>query len=146
MPRPSVRLPLGTYREAEAEAAAAHPGWTVRVRPPLLAIPPIRFAHTSAAIDPQDAARLEDIAWAVRAWGAGGVDVTGYASTEAGGNLPLARTRAENVASRLRAMGLAVSVDAVYPAPDQPAIEHERGMAYFRRAELRLQPIAMAAE
>ncbi|MCB1909124.1 MAG: DUF389 domain-containing protein [Rhodocyclaceae bacterium] len=146
VPRAEVRLPLGTYRQAEAEAARAHPGWTVRVRPPLVAIPPVHFAHTSAHIDTASESRLDDVAWAVRAWGAVAVDVTGYASTEAGGNLPLARARAEGVAEILRTRGLEVATDAIYPAADQWQIEHEQGMAHFRRAELRVRPLTTAVE
>ncbi|MCB1894321.1 MAG: DUF389 domain-containing protein [Zoogloeaceae bacterium] len=146
VPRAGVRLPLATYRQAEAEAASAYPGWNVRVRPPLVAMPPVHFAHTSADIDRDAAARLDDIVWAVRAWGAGGVAVTGYASTEGGGNLPLAQARADNVAEVLRGRGLDVSIEAIYPAPEQHAIEHERGMSHFRRVEFRIRPIALGSE
>lgn len=137
VPVADADLPVGMLRRIEADWQARHPGWTIRLQPPLRAMPAISFDFTSAELDDSARRRIADAAWLARAWGVTSLEVVGYASTEGNGTLPLARERARRVADALREAGFAVSSSAIYPAGNQRSLERLHGSSHFRRVDIR---------
>ena len=59
---------MATYFALEQRAASEAPGWTVAITPPLQALPVVRFANGSDALDDTAHAAVLASAWAAQRW------------------------------------------------------------------------------
>lgn len=129
---------LGLMRQMEKELATRHPDWLVLVIPGQQALPKIFYPRNVAELSEAEQARLQDIIWALKAWGATRIVVVGYASSAGEGPLPLASERANRVAEQLRGAGFEVRSEGLYPAPNQRERERDHGYIAFQAVEVRL--------
>jgi len=132
VPESQAGIDLAAWRAMETDLARRHADWTIRLLPPLQALPPVYFEHGSNGLDGGALNRLETIVWAARRWKIDRLEVVGHASSDGGGSRRLAGVRAERVAEALRALGIEVHPLARYPLPNQLASEREVGEAAFR--------------
>ena len=145
VPRAQPEIGLIQWQLMEADLATRHEGWTVRLLPPPQNLPTLYFARASADIDETAQTTLEGVAWAMQRWQQTRLELIGYASTDGGGSLQLARARVDAVAARLRAQGLVPTTDARYPLPGQTKREREIGHAPYRAVTLAL-PAAVSPD
>lgn len=107
-----------TYRALEARAAALTDGWQVEIVPPLVALPTIRFARGSDALDQtgRDAVLLS--AWEARRWNIAALKVPGLPPPDRSlEKFSLTQKRASAVAAVLREHGIKV-VRSAAAGPD----------------------------
>ncbi|GAA4856955.1 DUF389 domain-containing protein [Luteimonas vadosa] len=132
---------LNAVPAATASAAAGRDAarpLQVRVLPALQPLPRIGFADDSAELTPRQLARIDAIAWALRRWQAGALDVVGHA----GGDPGLARSRTDAVAAALRARGAPVAATTVADAEQTREQIREAGIAAGRSVVVQLATTA----
>jgi uncharacterized hydrophobic protein (TIGR00271 family) len=100
---------LADYQALEQAIARLTPRTVVRVRPPIMPLPVVRFARGSSRLDADGEAAVATIAWALARWEGPAVEVEGEASPNRRGrraaDLRLAQARADAVAARLSELG-----------------------------------------
>jgi uncharacterized hydrophobic protein (TIGR00271 family) len=131
---------LGVYAAEEARIAARHPGWTIRLLPPIAAPVRIGFRPGESDIESATSGDIETALWALNRWSVSSVRVIGRAASSddgKGNRSALAKARAETIANRLQAAGItaAPEVDAI--GPRQREAERINGAASMRSVELR---------
>jgi len=138
LPESNAATSLGILRQMEKELTARHQGWLVQVIPGQQALPKLFYARNVAKLDDAGLTQLDDIAWALKTWGATKIVVVGHASSFGEGPLPLARERASLVGTYLREAGFEVREEALYPAPNQRERERDFGYIAFQTVEIRI--------
>ncbi|RIJ30620.1 DUF389 domain-containing protein [Henriciella mobilis] len=139
--KPTDTLSLSAFRTIESRMSSNFANWTVVIIPPVSELPAIAFETGSAEISDQGESVLGDSVWALQRWGAGAVEVVGYASTSGEvqrfDNRSLAIRRAQAVADRLQALGFEATPIGEYRAFRQTANERERGYRSFQAVIIR---------
>lgn len=131
---------LGVYRAEEARIAARHPGWTIRLLPPVGAPVRIGFREGESDIDSTAAGDVETALWALNRWSVTTVRAIGRAASSddgRGNRNDLAKARAEIIANRLQAAGITAVAEVDPIGPRQRAEERTNGTAAMRSVELR---------
>lgn len=107
---PTGPASLAEIRAIEAAARRLEPRTPVRIRPPLSPLPDVHFARGGTRLDAEAEQTVATIAWAAARWGGAALEVEGRASPSRRGrraDLRIAQARADAVAERLRALGVA---------------------------------------
>ncbi|MEL6475575.1 MAG: DUF389 domain-containing protein [Pseudomonadota bacterium] len=100
---------IATYRVIEMRMSENYPEWTVRVIPPIQALPPIPYAPNDGDLDEPGQQALADCLWALDHWGVLSAEVVGYAQSAVDADRPdeesIAYRRASLVALKLLEAG-----------------------------------------
>ncbi len=141
---PDAAPALPALQEAERQLAAKFSGYTVRVVPPVSALPPLLFGAEADTLSADASRQLDASIWALKRWGVARVVVTAHASlNEAGrGTRALAEARAGNVGKLLAAQDIVAQKNTAYPVTGQAALERETGAVALRSVYMTLGPTA----
>lgn len=141
-PEQSKGLSIEVMKQFEDTLSARYPAWTMKVVPPVQALPHIPFDTGSSLISDAAKAKIYDVVWALKRWQTKKVEVIGFASSvgESGNynNKALAYNRAKSVLTILEERGIAAEVKTEYDSRKQRLAERHQGVDSFRRVEVRL--------
>lgn len=102
------------WRQLEAGLGRNFPDWSVQVVPPPGELPLIRFAPGEDTLSAEAATLVRDLAWALRRWSAGAVDIVAYVpnalAAQTFDERALGHRRAEAVAALLEEAGLETAI------------------------------------